>query len=233
MEEKQLDFNQPFLSARRFSPKVASETDKKSKTTSSNSSARLPPLPTCKSDLKSGPLSHPGAVPFIWEQTPGRPKNEGKLPTFGVEQPPLAPNLPPGRASRVKHQDSDQIPKRSTVSKSATKHKILKEAIQEKDSSNSDDGDEAYQDALDTLSTTESFFMNCSASGLSGLDDQEIQPSGSFSGDQQARNFMIGRFLPAAKAMASGSLQYTSRKPPVAEEEPRQVKKVVSRQRFW
>ncbi|XP_028807679.1 uncharacterized protein LOC114762374 isoform X2 [Neltuma alba] len=232
MEEKQLDFNQPLLSVRRFSPKAASETEKKSRNRS-NSSIRLPPLPAYKSDLKSGPVSHPGAVPFTWEQTPGRPKNEGKLPKLDIEQPPLTPNLPPGRAS-VEHQASGQVSKGSAISKSATKLKILREALQETDSSDSDNGDEAYQDAIDKLSTTESFLMNCSASGLSGLDDQETQPFGSFSSDQQARNFMIGRFLPAAKAIASGSPQYASRKPPVEQEEPRQVKEVVllSRQRY-
>ncbi|XP_047056305.1 uncharacterized protein LOC124662520 [Lolium rigidum] len=32
--------------------------------------------PPChKPDLNSGPLRHPGAVPFVWEQSPGRPKS--------------------------------------------------------------------------------------------------------------------------------------------------------------
>ncbi|KAK4255604.1 hypothetical protein QN277_008583 [Acacia crassicarpa] len=235
-EEKQLDFNQPFLSVRRYSPKVASEIEKKSKTRG-NSLIRLLPLPDYKSDLKSGPVSHPGTVPFIWEHTPGRPKNEGKLPKLDVKQPPLTPNLPPGRASRiVKHQDSDQVSKGSSISsKSATKQKILKELVQENDSYDSDDGDETYQDALDTLSTAESYSMNCSASGLSVLDDQEeTQPFGSFSSsDQRARDFMISRFLPAAKAIASESPQplYTSRKPPVAQEEPQEVV-LISKQRY-
>lgn len=236
MEEKQLDFNQPFLSVRRFSPKVASETERKNKTIRKNSSIRSLPFPSYKSELKSGPISHPGNVPFIWEHTPGRPKNEGqKLQTLlGIKQPPITPpNLPPGRVTK----DSDQVSKGTgSISKSATKKKILKEMMQENDSSNSDDDeDEAYQDALDTLSTSESYFMNCSASGLSVKDDQEeTQSFGSFSSDQHARDFMIGRFLPAAKAMASVSPPYASRKALVRQEEPGHVEEVVvvRRQRY-
>ncbi|KAF7833916.1 uncharacterized protein G2W53_008775 [Senna tora] len=247
MEEKQLDFNQPFLSVRRFSSsQVVSETDNKRKTKDS-SLVRLPPVTHYKSDLKSGPVSHPGTVPFMWEQTPGIPKDESKsLPTPASKQPLITtPNLPPGRVLKVKPQDSsDQVSKvvsvtqyvaASSLDKNVTKHESPNEAImkQEKVSAGgSDDGDEAYQDALDTLSRTESFFMNCSVSGLSGLDDQELQQSESFSRDQQARNFMIGRFLPAAKAIACETPQYMSRKPPlVVQEQPRQVKEVVSRQR--
>ncbi|KAI9086649.1 hypothetical protein K1719_031243 [Acacia pycnantha] len=191
-EEKQLDFNQPFLSVRRYSSKVASETEKKSKTRG-NSSIRLLPLPAYKSDLKSGPVNHPGTVPFIWEHTPRRPKNEAKLPKLDVKQPPLTPNLPPGRASKiVKHQDSDQVSKGSYISsKSASKQKILKELMQENDGYDSDDGDETYQYALDTLSTTESYSMNCSAT--KAIASESPQP------------------------------QYTSRKPLVAQEEPQEV----------
>ena len=246
MEEKRLDFNQPLLSVRRFSSTVTSENDNKRKT--GKSVAKLPPLPAYKSELKSGPVSNPGTVPFVWEKTPGRPKDESKSQTRVVEWPSITPKLPPGRVLKVEQQDSDKVPKGisftqsrtgSTVSNSqgvaslgnkVTKHESIKEIIQEKESSGSDDGDEAYQDALDTLSRTESFFMSCSVSGLSGWDDQEVQPSASFSMDQQARDFMIGRFLPAAKAMAAETpqIQYTSKKAVVTQEQPRQVKKVVN-----
>ncbi|KAI9093338.1 hypothetical protein K1719_027352 [Acacia pycnantha] len=259
MEEKQLDFNQPLLSVRRFSSTVASQKDNKRKT--EKSSARLPPLPAYKSELKSGPLRNPGTVPFVWEQTPGRPKDEDKLYTRvgGPSSFPITPNLPPGRVLEVKQKDSDkasrgtpvtQSRRGSSVSKSssvksvnkdvsasqsvksdATKCESPKEAIQEKASSVSDDGDEAYQDALDTLSRTESFFMNCSVSGLSGMDEQEAHLSRSISQDQFARAFMIDRFLPAAQAVASETPQYASKKPPVAREQPRQVRKVMAGER--
>lgn len=248
MEEKQLDFNQPFLSVRRISSTTASENDKKSKP--AKSVPKRPPLPFYKSELKSGPVSNPGTVPFVWEKTPGRPKNENKQITRYVEWPSIAPKLPPGRVLKVEQEDSDKVPKGTSVIQSrtgnsvsdpqhaasldnrVTKHESAKEEIEEKASSGSDDGDdEAYVDALDTLSRTESFFMSCSVSGLSEWDDQEVQPSGSFSTDQQqARDFMIGRFLPAAKAMASETpqIQHNSRKQLVAQEQPRPIRKVVS-----
>ncbi|KAK7264390.1 hypothetical protein RJT34_31999 [Clitoria ternatea] len=246
MEEKQLDFNQPLLSVRRFSTTVASENDNKRKP--ETSSAKLPPLPSYKSELKSGPVTNPGTVPFVWERTPGRPKNVSKLQTQAVEQPSVAPKLPPGRVLRVEQQDSDQVHEGMPVTQSktgssvsnsqsiasldnkVTKHERPREVTEEKESSGSDDGDEAYLDALDTLSRTESFFMRCSTSGLSSWDDQEVQVSGNLSTDQQARDFMMGRFLPAAKAMASETpqIQHNYRKPPVTQEQPKLIRKVVS-----
>jgi hypothetical protein len=66
--------------------------------------------------------------------------------------------------------------------------------------------EERFSDALDTLSRTESFAMNCSVSGLSGAPDpgQGAEPG--------SRGFMMDRFLPAAQAVAVGSPQYTFRK---------------------
>uniref|UniRef100_A0A1D1XY54 Uncharacterized protein n=1 Tax=Anthurium amnicola TaxID=1678845 RepID=A0A1D1XY54_9ARAE len=86
-----------------------------------------------------------------------------------------------------------------------------KAPILEEQPSGSEGGDEeegAFSDALDTLSHAESCLMSCSVSGLG-------EPSGRFSTDPQARDFMMGRFLPAAQAMAAGSPQYASRKPSV------------------
>ncbi|KAE9616925.1 hypothetical protein Lal_00035118 [Lupinus albus] len=241
MEEKQLDFYQPLLSVRRFPSTAASENDNKRKGDMPSGPMRNP-LPFYKPDLKSGPMRNPGAVPFVWEQTPGRPKDENKVQT---QWPSVTPKLPPGRVSKVKQQHCDEVSKArsvrqsrtgSTVSssqivatsdKEVTKQESLEEAIvQEKASSGSDDEDENYVDAVDTLSRTESFLMNCSVSGLSGLDDQEVQPCGTFSTDQQTRDFMIGRFLPAAKAMASETPQYTSRKAHVIQEQSNQVNKL-------
>lgn len=244
MEEKQLDFDQPLLSVRRASSTESSENNNKRKTEKAVSKRTR--LPAYKSELKSGPVSNPGTVPFVWENTPGRPKDEGKLQTRDIEEPLVAPKLPPGRVLKVEQQDFDKIPKGTSVSQSRTGSTVSNsmsvaslgskeenydsrnEVVPEKESSGSDHEDETYVDALDTLSRTESFFMNCSVSGLSGCGDRDIQPSESFSADQQARDFMIGRFLPAAKAMASETphIQYASRKPVVRQEQPRQVRKV-------
>ncbi|CAJ1978796.1 unnamed protein product [Sphenostylis stenocarpa] len=246
MEDKQLDFNQPLLSVRRISSIVASENDNKKKP--DKAVPKRPPLPFYKSDLKSGPVSNPGTVPFVWEKTPGRPKNESRLQAQIAERPSVAPKLPPGRVLKVDQQDSDKDAKVTSVTQSRTgssvldsqhapfldnrgnKHESPKQITEEKANSGSDNEDETYLDALDTLSRTESFFMSCSVSGLSEWDDQEVQPSGSFSTDQQARDFMISRFLPAAKAMASEtpSVQHHSRKPLVTLEQPKLVRKVVT-----
>ncbi|RDY12430.1 hypothetical protein CR513_02780, partial [Mucuna pruriens] len=235
MEEKQLNFNQPILSVRRFSSTVASETDHRSK--SDISLARLPPPPAYKSDLRSCPVRNPGTVPFVWEKAPGRPKDESKLQTQAVEQSPIiTPNFPPGRASQIEQQSLAEMRTGSTLSNSQSVasldkkvSKYSKEETKEKESSDLDDGDEAYEDALDTLSRTESFFMNCSVSGLSGWDEQETQPSGSFSSDhQQACDFMIDRFLPAAKAMTSELPQYASKNAHVGQEQQKQKKKEVN-----
>ncbi|WVZ68763.1 hypothetical protein U9M48_017659 [Paspalum notatum var. saurae] len=70
-----------------------------------------------------------------------------------------------------------------------------------------EDDEERFSDALDTLSRTESFAMNCSVSGISGAPD----PAGPVA-EPGARGFMMDRFLPAAQAVAVGSPQYTFRK---------------------
>jgi hypothetical protein len=71
-----------------------------------------------------------------------------------------------------------------------------------------------FSDALETLSQTETCTVACSVSLVSGMEDQDLRSKSRFV-DPQTRNFMIDRFLPAAKAMASESPQQTSRRPPV------------------
>lgn len=245
MEEKQLDFNQPLLSVRRFSS-TGSTPEVESKRKTYNAVPRMPPLPVYISELKSGPVRNPGTVPFVWEQTPGRPKDEGKPKVQAIQsvRPPVAPKLPPGRILNTKQQASDKGSEGTAASRSQTRiglsnsqnvpssHKNVtqeesfKKGTEETASSGSE-GDEAYVDALDTLSRSESFFLNCSVSGVSGLDGPDLKASGTFSTDLHTRDFMMGRFLPAAKAMASETPQCSTRKQPVAREQPRQTKKVV------
>ncbi|XP_059437930.1 uncharacterized protein LOC132170830 [Corylus avellana] len=73
--------------------------------------------------------------------------------------------------------------------------------------------------------------MNYSASGLSGSDGPDGKPSGTFSTDPETRDFMMSRFLPAAKAMALEPHRYASRKQDMPPEQPKQVKRVVSEDR--
>lgn len=237
MEDKQLNFNQPLLSVRRYasSAVVAEKDDRKG--TKSSFLGHLPRPPPYKSELKSGPVSNPGVVPFIWEQSPGRPKYESrpqkdKIGTLAS----TAPKLPPGRTQKANRQDSET----PTIDKNEIgnpdvdemNHGVdcFEDVVQEEENSDSRDGSEIYEDALDTLSRTESFFLNCSVSGVSGLVEQDVKPSGIFSTDPEAWDFMIGRFLPAAKAMVSKTQtpQYIPKKqPPVIQEQTRQLKKVV------
>ncbi|KAL6137905.1 hypothetical protein ACLB2K_063194 [Fragaria x ananassa] len=249
MEENQLNFNRPLLSVRRYSATtVSSEADDKRKT--AKSQPKLPPLPAYKSELKSGPVRNPGTVPFIWEQIPGRPKDESIRKKHALEGPQVAPRLPPGRVLKVMKQGLDEGSKGTAAQSqngnvlssshtiSAVERKVdIKEETskeQKEESTSSENGDETYLDALDALSRTESAYMNCSVSGLSGLDGPDIIPCGTFSTDPQTRDFMMGRFLPAAKAMASETPHNAPRKHPVAREqpisreEPRRVKKLMT-----
>lgn len=96
MEGKKLNFNRPLISVRRYSSTVAnSQKDSKKKNETS-----LLPSPSYKSEMHSGPLRDPGSVPFVWEQIPGRPKDE-TIP----QKHPIVPKLPPGRISKPEKQD--------------------------------------------------------------------------------------------------------------------------------
>ncbi|KAF3790653.1 hypothetical protein EJ110_NYTH16109 [Nymphaea thermarum] len=117
MEEKQLDFNAPLLSVRRFTAAAAAAAASASASrkgdegrrewsgSSAPAAVKEVSPPVSKSDLISGPVRNPGTVPFVWESVPGKRKNvpmegpvskpnsDGRL----QEQPPAAPRLPPGR----------------------------------------------------------------------------------------------------------------------------------------
>ncbi|XP_050227319.1 uncharacterized protein LOC126676976 [Mercurialis annua] len=231
MEENQLDFNQPFLSVRRFS----SEPDD-NKTKTENAFSKVPPLPKYKSELKSGPVRDPGTVPFVWERSPGRPKYESKRQVMALKQPPVVPKLPPGRVVNVERQAGQAEARNGSLSshnvpssdKNVIRDGSSRAGTEENDTSGSEDDDETYVDAVDTLSRSESFFYNCSISGVSGLDGPDKKQSGTFSTDVQTRDFMMGRFLPAAKAMTSEAPQHFTRKQPVPQEQPKQIKNMAS-----
>ncbi|KAF7851227.1 hypothetical protein BT93_L4325 [Corymbia citriodora subsp. variegata] len=241
MEDTQLNFNQPFLTVRRFSSTVASAKGQ-DKRRADKSLPTIPPLPRYKSELKSGPVRNAGTVPFVWEQCPGRPKNESLSRSLTPECPPAAPKLPPGRIVRFKQQDSERTSDGAMGVRSQMRNMIFNsenaqsndegakemETTVEKGTTDSDYGDETYLDALDTFSRSESFFLNCSVSGLSGVDGSDMRLSGRFSKDPPARDFMMGRFLPAAKAMASEAPLHFVRKQSVAQDLLRHpVKKAV------
>ncbi|XP_073283970.1 uncharacterized protein [Primulina huaijiensis] len=241
MEDNKLNFNRPFLSVRRNSPAVTSQKDDKGKT--GNSVPVRPHLPSYRSELKSGPIRNPGAVPFQWERTPGQPKEVSKQETRNHHRPPIAPKLPPGRCPQAIQQHSRQIIPEENSSLIVTfagdsqsglhggenfKNFERYDEITEKGMhSESGDSDEDYVDAPDTLSRTESFFINCSVSGLSGFDDLDTEQPESFLTDPKSLEFMMDRFLPAAKAMASETPQCASQKESITREQLQQSKKIV------
>ncbi|KAL2475149.1 Protein of unknown function (DUF688) [Abeliophyllum distichum] len=197
MEKKQLDFNAPLLSVRRFSSPIRS-----SDGVNKNSTGKTPPnrqnsLPVHKSDCEYGEVTKPAAVPFHWEKIPGRPKGEGEGPIHPPEEPSNTPRLPPGRVSGVIRYNSGESPKilsgrvsgfsrynsgeRSNdpntnrtqteafpFNDHASLLEKLKESLNSRDDSDTESGDDAYSDALDNLSLTESWSLDYSVSGLSG-----------------------------------------------------------------
>lgn len=75
MVEKKLNLNQPILSVRRNSPsKIVDQRKTNNALPPIHSLRPLGPKP--KPKPKPDPTRNTGAVPFIWEQSPGRPKEE-------------------------------------------------------------------------------------------------------------------------------------------------------------
>ncbi|KAG8385435.1 hypothetical protein BUALT_Bualt03G0045000 [Buddleja alternifolia] len=229
MEKRQLDFNAPFLSVRRYSsPSKKSSELVKHKVTEKPLPCRQQSLPPNKSDWESEEVVKPAAVPFHWEQIPGRPKGQVESPARTPDESSSTPRLPPGRLSDAIRRNSG--PSRYNSGEhniyrpqiEAYDHESLLEKLNEslncKDESGSESGEDAYSDALDTLSGSWSF--NYSVSGLSG-------DSGTFAIDTQTRDFMMNRFLPAAKAVVLETPKYVVKKPTVLNEEPKEVKKVI------
>ncbi|GAB4859680.1 hypothetical protein Ancab_011159, partial [Ancistrocladus abbreviatus] len=188
------------------------------------------------------PVWDPGAVPFQWEQIPGKPKNENKPQRIGLEYPPLGPKLPPGRILNHIQKPSAEVLKDSVATKPQSEYDLpsspdvssldknvmeLEKSGEEmvKESSSTGEDDSTYIDALDTLSRSESFFLNCSVTTVSGFISSDIKPSGTFS-NQKMRGFIMDRFLTAAKAVASEMPQFG--KQLSVKEQHRPVKNMVT-----
>ncbi|XP_077228921.1 uncharacterized protein LOC143861856 [Tasmannia lanceolata] len=246
MEEKQLDFNAPLMSVRRFTSSAASASNGEDGKRVGKSLPKRHSLPYYKSELTSGPIRNPCAVPFIWEQIPGRPKDGGGSRFIPHESPPMAPpKLPPGRVLDVTPQSDGKETEPSSVIRSRSANFVsrpdvsfsndnvaslesYKGVVEEGANSDLEDCDDAFSDAVDTLSHSESVFMNCSLTGMSALDSPDLKMSGR---DSQARNFMIDRFLPAAKAMTSETPQYAPRKQNSMREQTRKVNRIDGNER--
>ncbi|GMJ14723.1 hypothetical protein like AT1G29240 [Hibiscus trionum] len=197
MDGRQLDFNAPLLSVRRISAASAfSRRDKQKIIKNSPPTEQYTP-PLSNSDVSLDLVRGPVAVPFIWEQIPGKAKS-------GI-----------GSEFQLNKEAFGKVLGKHPVEKDFENPNLVRPQT-ETDSENDDD---AYSDALETLSPTGSFSMNCSVSGVSGPDGPVAKPSGTFSTDPQTLDFMMTRFLPAAKAMT------------LAPQCPKEVKKEVVRDR--
>ncbi|KAK4259610.1 hypothetical protein QN277_005924 [Acacia crassicarpa] len=219
MSERKLNIHAPLMSVRRSSATSPSLTEAKKKILEKRHT-----LPNYKSDSSMDLVTEPVAVPFNWEHIPGRRKGTGgsqpyQHPKEASNAP--SPRLPPGKSTTANSNTKKPAEKESKVTSKSSSFNVNvvrldcdKERKEEKRVSNvyMDDDDDIFSDALDKLSFTGSFSMNCSASGVSGLDNFDAKKSGTFSTDQQTRDFMMSRFLPAAKAMTLQPPQYASRK---------------------
>nr|GEX53471.1 hypothetical protein [Tanacetum cinerariifolium] len=182
MEQKQLDLNAPLLSVRRLST-TSSNLDG----VTYNASRKLKPtrqqsLPVPRSQWEPElEVTKPAAIPFNWEQIPGKAKDRKKP----VSQ--TAKNTLKSQRYPIDEQSSEDI----------------------------------HADAISTLSM--SFSYNYSE------DNSELESSGSFATDLQTRDYLMNRFLPAAKSMVVETPQYVAKKQeaPVPEP-PKYVKKVYS-----
>ncbi|KAF8097442.1 hypothetical protein N665_0289s0029 [Sinapis alba] len=157
MEGKKLNLYAPLPSIRRISSKKEHPSEPENKKTA----ITRPELPSCLSKEQETPvfvlpdqsfdhLTEPASVPFVWEQIPGKPKDD------------------------------------------------MATLIQESGLLETDEDEEEDEDTVS--SSTGSFSVNCSTSGVS-----DIEKNGERSEDVSSReslDLMMSRFLPAAKAMA-------------------------------
>lgn len=248
MSERKLNINAPLMSVRRNSATSPSLTESKRKILEKRHT-----LASYKSEMTLDQVTEPVAVPFNWEHIPGRCKgNNGsevlQIPPKNPSFTPI-PRLPPGKSVKSATQPmakESNVANRftsSNKSKSFTGNMVKTDCDREREKEKETEkkiesrrsnvkeveNDDAYSDAVESLShLTESFSLNCSVSGVSGLDNLEAKKFGTFSTDQQTRDFMMNRFLPAAKAMTIQPSQYSSKKPSVlVEQQPRDVNKLV------
>ncbi|KAF8053833.1 hypothetical protein N665_1371s0004 [Sinapis alba] len=200
MAETKLNLEAPLLSTRRMQ-KTSAVSVRRNKTydfthddskTNDHSSSSVPVLVT---EMGLDHFTDSASVPFTWEQAPGRLK--GYDPT---SQEVFTPCLPPGKVI-----DGNLI---------SSKGKQVDE--EEKES------EDVFSDARDTLSPKDSVSVNHSISGVSGYGivaekKKTLNPSE----DPQSRDFMLNRFLPAAKAMTMEQPHYAlNRKPSSYMSEP-------------
>ncbi|XP_071707451.1 uncharacterized protein [Rutidosis leptorrhynchoides] len=190
MGEKQLDFNAPLLSVRRLSTACSHLDGLSYNYTKKPKPSRQQSLPVARSQWEpEQEVTKPAAIPFNWEQIPGKAKDRKKPVSQQPKKTPTSERFPTNRT---------QIP--------------IDEQASEVDT---------LTDAISTISNS----FSCKFSE----DNSDMAPSRSFASDIQTRDYLMNRFLPAAKSMIVETPQYVTKKQetPVLEP-PKYVKKVYS-----
>ncbi|CAH8380893.1 unnamed protein product [Eruca vesicaria subsp. sativa] len=167
MEEKKLNLDSPFLSVRRIPTKLENPSDSENTKKKQTTTRRKKVKDSCqeteqetrvrllRDDRSFDHVIEPSLVPFLWEQTPGKPKDH---------------------------------------------HAMIEELDVIK--------------ALEMVSSTASFSVNCSTNGVSDELEKNGDRSSNVSKDDvilEYRDHIMARFLPAAKAIALKQKKGTSR----------------------
>ncbi|XP_065878649.1 uncharacterized protein [Euphorbia lathyris] len=220
MEERKLNFNAPLLSVRRSFARTAPSNGGNAKKVENSQRSRLLTLASCKADSSLDLVTEPVAVPFNWEQIPGRRKNSSIPDSYQHHEASVA-QFSPRMALNEKPEYQNVFRPQVEASSFRGAFDCSKEGVNDKAVIDFENDDDVYSDALDTLSGTNSFFGHCSVSDVSGFGNLAIvKHSGTFATDPQIRDFMMSRFLPAAKAMTLEQPHYASRNKPVSGEQP-------------
>lgn len=242
MEKKQLNFNVPLLSVRRNACISGASNEPNKKKDKRSQPLRQRSVPTDQLNKELDEVTKPGAVPFIWEQMPGRTKSEWSGEIETPKRSLSTPRLPPGRLRDGSRRNSGERPidydtQRSnfevlTLSDHAALVESLRASIFDNGNPDLEHEDDVFSDATDTLSPAESMSINCSASGVSSLEVASTRSSVRSSiVEKQAKEFMMSRFLHAAKAVALETPQYDPKQKFVVPEMPKQMKKIVAKER--
>ncbi|XP_019176052.1 PREDICTED: uncharacterized protein LOC109171415 [Ipomoea nil] len=211
MEKTKLNLSVPIISVRRINSNVRhleGVNRKNVENPQPNRQQQRQPLCVPKSDCELSEVTKPVAVPFCWEQAPGKRRGENGGKVYPCEDPSTMPRLPPGRkpdsrrfysCERPCHEDSFRF---QTEPLALKNHAALMDSLVESmlgkgefDVEGRDSRECTNPDVLESLS------LNCSIgdlSGCQGLDVEEGRDDVKPSGD--SRDFMMSRFLPAAKA---------------------------------
>uniref|UniRef100_A0A1J3D4Q3 Uncharacterized protein n=1 Tax=Noccaea caerulescens TaxID=107243 RepID=A0A1J3D4Q3_NOCCA len=207
MAERKLNLNAPLLSTRRMHKTAVSVRRFKTHKFTSDDDSCSSSVQVLVPEIGLDQVTESASVPFTWEQAPGRLKENDLRPQQVCEskQQVFTPCLPPGKVKAID----------GNMTKFQSKH------VEEE--SEEDEEDDVFSDARDTL--------NHSVSGYGGVVTKKKPLT--LSEDSLSRDFMLNRFLPAAKAMTVEQPHYASnRKPSTFMSEPTiQVREFVSEER--